>query len=272
VTLQFAPNLSMLYNEVPFLARFALARRAGFASVEFLFPYAEGIEEIRARLDDLGLTAVLFDIHPGNLDAGELGTLGNPHRRNYFRWSLAAALKVANRLCCARLNVLAGNRVPEVDADAQIECAIENLAWAAPQAADAGVELLLEPLNPSDRPEYLVHTTVAALEMIRSVNHPSVRLQYDLYHAQMTEGNLIGTLTRWLPAIGHIQIADVPGRHQPGTGEINYPAVFAALEQLGYQGYIGLEYHPWPAGQTEASLRWLANSGRSVAIDISSVL
>lgn len=255
MNLRFAANLTMLYGEVPFLDRFALAAEAGFAAVEFLFPYQEGIEEIRSRIDDLGLTVVLFDVPPGDLEAGELGTLANPLRKDHFNWSLAHALEVADRLKCQRLNVLAGNRVTAFERAAQIDCVVENLMWAAPQAADAGVTLLIEPLNATDRPDYLVHTTAAAMEIVRRANHPQVWLQYDVYHAQMEEGNLINTVSANLPFIAHVQIADVPDRHEPGTGEINYPAIFTRLEALAYRGYIGLEYAP--SRETNVSLDWL---------------
>jgi hydroxypyruvate isomerase len=255
MNLRFAANLTMLYNEVSFLERFALAAEAGFTAVEFLFPYQEGVEEIRSRVDDLGLTVVLFDVPPGDIENGELGTLSNPLRRGYFRQSFVEALGVADRLKCQRLNVLAGNKVDGLEHAAQIECAVENMAWAAPRAADAGVTLLIEPLNAIDRPDYLVHTTAAAMEIVRRANHPQVRLQYDVYHAQMEEGNLINTMSANFPFIAHVQIADVPDRHEPGTGEINYPAVFATLEALTYQGYIGLEYTP--SRETNASLGWM---------------
>jgi len=255
MNLRFAANLTMLYTEVPFLDRFALAAEAGFAAVEFLFPYQEGIEEIRSRIDDLGLTVVLFDVPPGDLEAGELGTLANPLRKDHFHWSLAHALEVADRLKCQRLNVLAGNRLSAFEHAAQIDCVVGNLMWAAPQAADAGVTLMIEPLNAIDRPDYLIHTTVAAMEIVRGTDHPHVRLQYDVYHAQMGEGNLINTMSSHFPSIGHVQIADVPGRHEPGTGEINYAAIFATLEALAYRGYTGLEYTP--SRETNASLDWL---------------
>jgi hydroxypyruvate isomerase len=151
--------------------------------------------------------------------------------------------------------VLAGNRLPDLESQAQVDCALENLAWALPSAANCGVTLLIEPLNPCDRPDYLIHTTQAALEIVQQVNHPCLQLQYDIYHAQLSEGNLMNTMSSAFPAIGHVQIADVPGRHEPGTGEINYPAVLCHLASLGYAGYVGLEYVPLQ--DTCASLGWL---------------
>jgi hydroxypyruvate isomerase len=153
-----------------------------------------------------------------------------------------------------------GQRVTGLAPAAQVDCAIENLVWGAPRAVRAGVTLLIEPLNPTDFPNYFLRTTATAMEVVTQVDHPAVGLQYDVYHAQMTEGNLIETITARFPHIGHVQIADVPGRHEPGTGEINYPAIFATLEGLGYQGYVGLEYRP--TGETDTSLSWLPREAR----------
>jgi len=263
MNLRFAANLSMLYSEAPFLDRFALAAGAGFVTVEFLFPYQEGIEEIKVRVDDLGLAIALFDVSPGDTASGEFGTLGVPDRRDYFRYSFDLALEVAVRLKCCHLNVLVGNKIVGVGSTAQMECAIENLTWAAPQAAEAGVKLLIEALNTTDRPNYLVNFTEGALKIVREVDHPHVQLQYDIYHAQMMEGNLINTITDCFQYIGYVQIADVPGRHEPGTGEINYPTILTRLEELNYKGYIGLEYVP--SQSTDASLSWLPIGERSRA-------
>jgi hydroxypyruvate isomerase len=260
MALRYCINLSMFYTEYPFLDRFAKAARAGFKAVEYLFPYEFDLAEVRARLENLGLIQVLFNLHAGDTSAGEWGTLSDPQRRAYFRWSFTEALEVAGFLKCDRLNMMFGNRVKGIDRNAQVECAVENLSWAAPLAAEAGVTLLIEPLNETDFPTFALHRTAEALSILKQVNHPRVKLQYDIYHAQMTEGNLIHTITSCLPEIGHIQIADVPGRHQPGTGEINYPAVLEALEKLNYSGYVGLEYRP--SGDSDSSLEWLAGEER----------
>ena len=260
MALKYCINLSMLYTEHPFLDRFAKAARAGFRAVEFFFPYEFDLKEMRARLEDFGLVQVLFNLQPGEAAAGEWGTLSNPRRRDFFRSSFARALEVAKYLDCARLNVMFGNKVDCVERNALAQCAVENLSWAAPLAGQAGVTLLIEPLNETDFPNYALHRIGEALNLIKQVNHPGVKLQCDVYHAQMTEGNLINTIKRCLPDIGHIQIADVPGRHQPGTGEINYPNVLSALEKLGYTGYVGLEYSP--SNGTESSLAWLAREER----------
>lgn len=260
MALKYCPNLSMLYTEHPFLDRFAKAAAAGFAAVEYLFPYEFDLAEIRARLEDLGLVQVLFNLHPGDRDSDEWGTLSNPHRRAYFRWSVVKALEVASVLKCSRIHAMFGNEVAGLERNAQLECAAENLCWAAPLAAEAGVTLLIEPLNEIDFPKFGLHRTAEALNIIKQVNHPQVKLQYDIYHAQMSEGNLINTITSCLPDIGHIQIADVPGRHQPGTGEINYPVVLKVLEKLNYTRYVGLEYRP--SNDTDSSLAWVAREER----------
>ena len=252
---RYAANLTMLYTEVPFLDRFASAAADGFRAVEFLFPYEAGVTEIQARVEALRLTVALFNVPPGDLEHGEWGTLGIPARRDHFRHAFATALDAAARLGCRRVHTLFGNRLTGVDPAAQVACAVENLAWAAPQAAHAGVTLLLEWLNPVDFPGFFLHTTAAAMSVIRQVDHPAVKLQYDVYHAQVTEGNLIGTIETHFPYLGHVQIADVPGRHEPGTGEINYPAVLGALGRLGYEGYVGLEYQP--SRDTTSSFAWL---------------
>jgi hydroxypyruvate isomerase len=258
--LKYCINLSMIYTEFPFLDRFAMAARAGFTAVEFLFPYEFDLTQIKARLENLGMVQVLFNLQAGDSEAGELGTLSNPRRRAYFRRSFAKALDVAVFLNCARLHVLFGNKVAGIKRDEQVECAVENLSWAAPLAAAAEVTLLLEPLNETDFPSYFLHRTAEALNVITQVNHPHVKLQYDIYHAQMTEGNLINTLASCMPDIGHIQIGDVPGRNQPGTGEINYPAIWAALRKQNYSGYIGLEYRP--SNDSDSSLAWLPREQR----------
>jgi hydroxypyruvate isomerase len=250
----------MLYTEHPFLDRFVEAARTGFSAVEYLFPYEFDLKEVKARLQDLGLAQVLFNLHAGDASVGEWGALSNPQKRDFFRWSLAKALEVAQFLNCARLNTMIGKRVSGIARDVQLGCAVENLSWAAPFAAEAGVTLLIEPLNETDFPECLLHRTTDALNIIRQVRHPHVKLQYDLYHAQMAEGNLINTLTNCLADIGHIQIADVPGRHQPGTGEINYPAILELLQKLNYPGYVGLEYKP--SGDSDSALAWLASEDR----------
>ena len=263
MNLQFCPNLSVLFTEVPFLDRFEQAARAGFGAVEFLFPYKHGVDRVKSRLEALELTAVLLDVPPGDLEAGEIGTLCRPVRRDYFRRSFETALDAADRLSCDLINVLFGNKDADLDPDAQVDCAVENLLWAAPQAADAGVMLLLEALNAIDHPQYFLNTASDALDVVKTVDHPWVKLQYDVYHAQMTHGNLISSISDCIGYVEHVQISDVPGRHEPGTGEINFPVIFAQLAKLNYRGYIGLEYRPLQA--TLDSLEWLPLESRRFA-------
>jgi hydroxypyruvate isomerase len=206
------------------------------------------------------LVQLLFNLHAGDTSAGEWGTLSDPQRRVYFRSSFTEALEVAKFLKCARLHVMFGNKVKGIDRNVHVECAAENLSWVAPLAAEAGVTLLIEPLNETDFPTFAQHHTAEALSIIKQLNHLRVKLQYGIYHARMTEENLISTITSCLPDIGHIQIADVPGRYQPGTGEINYPAVLEVLRKLNYSGYVGLEYRPSSA--PDSSLEWLASEER----------
>jgi hydroxypyruvate isomerase len=245
----------MLYTEHPFLDRFSMAAGAGFTAVEYLFPYEFDLREIKARLEDLGLIQALFNLHAGDQAAKEWGTLSNPQRRAYFRWSFRQALDSASFLGCRRLNTMFGKRVSGVERDSQFDCAVENLCWAAPLAEQAGVTLLIEPLNRTDFPDYALQLTTDAMAILQRVNHHNVQLQYDIYHAQMTEGNLIHTIASCLSHIGHIQLADVPGRHEPGTGEINYPTVLKALSELNYSGHVGLEYRP--LNDSDSSLAWL---------------
>jgi hydroxypyruvate isomerase len=259
MALHFSANLTTLYPEVPFLNRFERAAADGFKAVEVWFPYEAGIEAVKSRLKENGLDLVLFNLPPGD-QAGEWGTLGHPGRKDYFRSSFETALEAAVRLNCPRLHLMFGKQVDGIFPEAQIECASDHLAWALPQAAQAGVTLLVEPLNPVDFPDIFLRSTKAAYDLVAQIGHPSFRLQYDVYHAQKSEGNLFATLQTYISWIDHIQIADVPGRHQPGTGEINFPNLFAAVEASGYGGYIGLEYRP--QGSTEESLAWLPREKR----------
>ena len=188
MALKFAANLSMLYPDRPFLDRFAAARAAGFDAVEFLFPYEFGYSAIRQRLDEHGLKLVLFNISPGDYGAGDRGVLSHPHRQDDFRRTFEEALTYAEHLQSPRLHVMVGNRLPEIAREAQVDTVLENLAWAAPMAAAADVTLMIEPLNATDQPRYLIHSTAEGMAIVQAVNHSHVRLQYDVYHAQMTEG------------------------------------------------------------------------------------
>lgn len=253
--LRFAANLSMLFTEAPFLERFALAARAGFGAVECQFPYEAPAAEIRARLDDLGLAMVLHNLPAGDWAAGERGLACRPERVDEFRAGIARAIAYAKALGVPRLNCLAGIAAPDLAPAALRRTLVDNLRFAARALADEGLALLVEPINTFDVPGFAVARTTQALALLDEVGASNAFVQYDVYHAQRMEGELAGTLARALPRIGHVQVADDPGRHEPGTGEIRFDVLFAELERLGYAGWIGAEYRP--ADRTEDGLGWL---------------
>jgi len=258
--LRYAANLTMLFNEVPFLERFERAAAAGFRAVEFLFAHNVDQAGVEGELRRHDLELVLFDPEGGDFPAGDRGYLCDPARRDHLVKTIEEAIGTARRLGCRRLNVLAGNR-PEGVGEAEMRrMAVDNLARAAPLARAAGITLLVEALNTWESPRYFLDRSRLGLDIVREVGEPNVRFQYDCYHMQRMEGQLIDTLTKNLEWIGHVQIADVPGRHEPGTGEINYDNVLRALEAAGYAGYVGLEYRP--SGKTEESLGWLPREAR----------
>ncbi|MGH7319447.1 MAG: hydroxypyruvate isomerase family protein [Candidatus Rokuibacteriota bacterium] len=259
--IRYAANLTMLFNEVPFLDRFERAALAGFRAVEFLFAHNVDQEGVERELDHHGLELVLFDPEGGDFPAGDRGYLCDPDRRAHLRKTVEDAITTARRLGCRRLNVLAGNRVEGVADGEMRRAVVENLKSAAPLARAAGVTLLIEALNTWESPRYFLDRSRLGLEIVREVGEPNVRFQYDAYHMQRMEGELTATLTKNIEWIGHIQIADVPGRHEPGTGEVNYPNLLRALEEAGYEGYVGLEYRP--SGTTEQSLAWLPREVRA---------
>lgn len=251
---RFAANLTMLFTEVPFLERFARAANAGFRSVEFLFPYAWPAAELRERLDAHGLTLVLHNLPAGDWDAGERGIACHPDRVPEFREGVARAIAYARVLGATRLNCLAGKAPPDVDARVLRSTLVANLKYAASELQAAGLTLLVEPVNTFDIPGFYLSRTQQAIEILDEVGAPNALLQYDIYHAQRTEGELAATLQKHLARIGHIQLADNPGRNEPGTGEINYAFLLAHLDRIGYAGWIGCEYKP--AGRTEDGLHW----------------
>lgn len=255
---RFAANLTMLFTEYPVAERFDRAAAAGFRAVEFLFPY-DHVADVGAALARTNLDLILFNLPAGDFAAGDRGIANDPARQDEFRAGVARALALAPELGCSRLNCLVGRRLPEVPEEEQLATAAENLAFAAERAQGASVALGVEPLNPVDVPDFLLPTTDAALALLDRADHPNLSLQYDIYHAQRAEGNLVATIERVIGRIGHVQLADSPARHQPGTGEINVPFVLAALDRLGYPGWIGLEYNP--EGGTEPSLGWLREWG-----------
>ena len=254
---RFAANLSMLFTEVPFLDRFERAARAGFKAVEFLFPYAHTPEEVRERIDAHQLQIVLHNLPAGDWDAGERGIACDPARVAEFRAGVAKATTYAKALGVPQLNCLAGKAPAGVDAATLRRTFVENLRFAAAELDKVGLRLLIEPINPFDIPGFYLNRTDQALSILDEVAAPNACVQYDIYHAQRTEGELAATLQKHLARIAHVQLADNPGRNEPGTGEINYPFLFAHLDRIGYQGWVGCEYKP--AAGTEAGLGWMKN-------------
>ena len=260
---KFAANLSMLYPELDFLDRFAAAARDGFKAVEFLFPYAFEPREIAARLRDNALQQVLFNAPPGDWDAGERGLACLPKRGEEFRAGIGKALDYAETLHCPRVHVMAGLVPAGTARDTLYPVYIEQLRWAAVEAAQRGIDVLIEPINTRDIPGFFLNRQDQAHKVLDDVGISSLKVQMDLYHCQIVEGDLATKLRRYVPTgnVGHIQIAGVPGRHEPDVGEVNYPYLFALLDELAYGGWVGCEYRPRygvQAGGTSAGLAWLA--------------
>ena len=251
---KFAANLSMLFTEVPFLDRFERAAAAGFSAVEFLFPYAFAAAEIKQRLDANGLTLVLHNLPAGDWDAGERGIACLPDRTEEFRAGVDKAIGYATVLGVAQLNCLAGKAPAGADNALLHQTFVDNLKFAAGALKAVGLRLLIEPINSFDIPGFYLTRTAQAVAILDEVGADNAYVQYDIYHAQRMEGELAATMAKHLARIGHIQLADNPGRNEPGTGEINYPFLFAHLDSIGYPGWIGCEYKP--ATTAEAGLGW----------------
>jgi hydroxypyruvate isomerase len=260
---KFAANLTMLFTEHPFLDRFERAARAGFEAVEFLFPYDFAVDEIKSRLDANRLELVLHNLPAGDWAAGERGIACLPDRISDFRDGVAKAIRYATALGVPRINCLAGKTPTGVSDKTIRDTLVGNLRFAAAALKEVNIALLIEPINTFDIPGFCLSHTDQALAIIDEVGSDNLCVQYDIYHAQRMEGELIATMTKHLARIGHIQLADNPGRHEPGTGEINYSQVFAALDRIGYAGWIGCEYKP--ATTTEAGLHWLETATRRSA-------
>lgn len=252
---KFAANLTMLYNELPFLQRFAAAADDGFSAVEFLFPYAHSADDVAAAARSAGVQVVLHNLPPGDWDGGERGIACLADRSAEFRAGVEQALVYAQALGVTQLNALAGRLPDGADRAAASATLVSNLGYAAERLAAAGIKLLLEPINHLDMPGYLVNTTAQAMAVLDAVGSTNLWLQADIYHMQRMEGELAATLERLLPRIAHIQIADNPGRNEPGSGEINYPFLFRHLDRIGYAGWVGCEYKPQSG--TSAGLGWL---------------
>jgi hydroxypyruvate isomerase len=251
---KFAANLTMLFTELPFLDRFERAANAGFTAVEFLFPYAFATSDIQARLTRYGLKLVLHNLPAGDWDAGERGIACLPERVNEFREGVARAIEVGTTLGVPQLNCLAGKAPAGVPEHALREAFVDNLRYAAAELKKANLKLLIEPINTYDIPGFYLNRTTQALAILDEVGADNAFVQYDIYHAQRMEGEIAATLQKHLSRIGHVQIADNPGRNEPGTGELNYAFLFTHLDRIGYSGHVGCEYKP--ATTTEDGLGW----------------
>jgi len=263
---RFAANLSMLFTEVPFLDRFERAARAGFGSVEFLFPYAHTPAEVAAKVKGNRLKVVLHNLPAGDWEAGERGIACLPDRVDEFREGVGRAIEYAHALGAPQLNCLAG-KVPLGASDELLrKTFVANLKYAAAELKKAGLKLLIEPINTYDIPGFYLNRTAQAIaiidEVVNDTKADNLFLQYDIYHAQRSEGELAATMSKHIARIAHVQVADNPGRHEPGTGEINYGFLFAHLDKIGYAGHVGCEYKP--ASSTEAGLAWLEHARRQL--------
>ena len=252
---KFSANLSMLFKEVDFLDRFERAALAGFKGVEFLFPYEWDKKELKDRLNTHGLEVVLHNLPAGQWSAGERGLACLPDRVSEFRDGVALAIQYATALRCPRLNCLAGIPPVTLSEEEKRRTLVSNVRYAAEETQKAGIVLMVEALNAHDMPGFCLNNTSQVLELLKAVGHSNLHIQYDIYHMQIMEGNLIGTISQNIDRIAHIQLADVPGRHEPGTGEIHFDNLFRAIDEMGYHGWIGCEYNP--TGPTEASLGWV---------------
>ena len=252
---RFAANLSFLYQELPLLDRIDAAAADGFAGVEYMSPYEFELAQIKRRLRDRHVEQVLFNLPMGDFAAGERGFASDVTRVAEFRRGVDAARAAARELGCTRINCLVGKAIPDVDLVLAHATLVENLRFAATTLAEDDVTLLVEPLNRIETPGFLIGTSSEALELIDEVGATNLALQYDIYHAQRVEGNIIATLRAQIAGIGHVQIADSPGRNEPGTGELAYERILPVLDELGYSGWVGLEYKPSRA--TSETFGWM---------------
>jgi len=252
---KFAANLSMLFTEVPFIERFGAARTAGFEAVEFLFPYAFDPDDLLERLQRHQLQLVLHNLPPGDWNAGERGMACDPRRKAEFEDSVQIAVEYASELKVPRVHCMAGILPGGLAPERAHETLVANLQFAADQFAPLGIDVLVEPINTYDIPGYFLTGSRQALAILADAGRPNLGLQYDIYHMQRMEGELSNTIRAALPHIRHIQFADSPGRHEPGSGEINFPHLFHLLDEIGYAGWVSAEY--LPSAATEDSLGWL---------------
>jgi len=256
---RFCANLTMLFNEVAFPERFAEAARAGFRAVEFLSPYDYQPKEVADRAREHGLEVVLFNAALGDWRNGDRGLAALPGREHEFAAELEKALRYAKELGTTRLHVMAGlvrAEAPDEERERHRRTYVRNLRHAAGEAAARGITLTIEPINPQDMPGYFLVTQAQAHAIREEVAAANLKVQMDFYHCQVVEGDIAAKFRRWQPHIGHVQVAGNPGRHEPDVGEIHYPYLFALLDELGYDGWVGCEYKP--LGATRAGLGWLA--------------
>jgi len=256
---KFAANLSMMFQDLGFLDRFDAAARAGFKGIEFLFPYDHTPEEVAGRLERNGLSLALFNTVPGDWAGGERGLAAQPGREQEFRDGVDKAIIYAKATKCPLLHAMAGLWPDGRDKAEGERVYIDNLRWAADRVAAAGLTLVIEPINTRDIPGYFLNYTGEAMRLIEAVGRPNLKLQLDLYHVQIMEGDLATRVQALSGSYPHVQIAGNPGRHEPDVGEINYPYLFDLLDQLGYAGWIGCEYRP--KGDTIAGLGWARKYG-----------
>ena len=254
---KFNANLSFLYTEFDFLDRFAAAARNGFAGVEYLFPYSYPKEQLADILQKHSLTQVLHNLPAGNWDAGDRGNACQPNRDLEFQDGIEPAIEYAQALGCKQINCLAGIKPDNVTLAQAKDTFLRNLQYAAPRLAKHGIRLLIEPVNTYDIPGFYLSSTMQAIAIIKELGEENLFLQYDVYHMQMMEGNLANTIAKNFERISHIQLADVPGRHEPGTGEIRYDFLFDHLDRLGYRGWIGCEYKPLTTA--EQGIGWMTS-------------
>lgn len=252
---RFSANLSMLFTEVDFLRRFNEAANAGFKAVEYMFPYQFDAQNLAMALKKNNLKQVLFNLPAGNWDIGERGIAVLPDRRQEFEEGVARAILYAKALDCSLINCLVGVK-PSGISELQVrDVLMSNLRFAADALAQEGIRLLIESLNTRDMPGFYLSRTTDVLSLIQEINHPNIYYQYDIYHMQIMEGDITTTIRNNIKTIGHIQLADNPGRHEPGTGEINYSNLFRFIDETGYAGFIGCEYKPLTT--TEEGLGWV---------------
>jgi hydroxypyruvate isomerase len=256
---RFCANLSMMFNEVAFLDRFEAAAKAGFQAVEYLFPYEYPAAELRKRLDDNGLKQILFNMAPGDWGKGERGLAALPGRVTEFRENARRAVGYANALGCDLVHCMAGIVPAGVSRDTAASLYAANVAWAAEFAFPAGVKIALEPINHRDMPGFFLNTQAQGAAVVEALGRDRIGLQFDIYHCQVTEGDITKRMEALMPVIAHMQIADVPARNEPGTGEINWEFVFRRIDELGFKGWVGCEYRP--AADTVAGLVWRKRYG-----------